>query len=132
MIQRILAKLILLVVGFAVMEPAHSFATVDSCQGIKQQIRKVKSRIAFKKEHKLQFLKKKKLIKRLRALRAAKVSQGCSVNSSLPAIDPISNEGELICIQSLVCRIVDGEIVIWPDPCVAAAERPDFESLPFC
>lgn len=127
---KMLKNLIVLVVGLAVVLPTSAFAIEDSCRGIKHDIKRVKSRIEYKRRNQITF-HRHKLIRRLQNLKAAKISQGCVANNGLPAVDPINDDG-LACVQMLVCRIVDGEVKVWPDPCVAAEERPDFESLPFC
>jgi|GEM_PF-5938035 len=109
-------------------------SSLDSCQGVKSAIKRARSKL-FTNQNlfpKTSAAKKKnrKILKRIKNLKAIKVSQGCAAPDSIVIVEP--PQSDELCIQMIVCRIVDGEVVVWPDPCIAAQDRPDYQSLPFC
>lgn len=105
--------------------------SADSCHGIQKSIKRARAKFFHHNKASKSKLNKKqarKLLKRLKNLKAIKAEQGCGAPVVLPP-PPVGGE---VCVQMIVCRIIDGEVKVWPDPCAAAAEREDYESLPFC
>jgi hypothetical protein len=111
-----------------------SASSVDSCQGVKSAIKRARAKL-FTNQNlfpKTAAAKKKnrKIVKRIKHLKAIKVSQGCFTPDSIVIVEP--PQSDELCVQMIVCRIVDSEVVVWPNPCIASKERPDYQSLPFC
>jgi hypothetical protein len=105
--------------------------SADTCQGTQKLIKRARAKFFHFNQAPKTIINKKKarlLLKRLKNLKALKFEQGCGAPLVMP---PPQVDGE-VCVQMIVCRMVDDVVKVWPDPCVAAAERPDYDSLPFC
>lgn len=121
-----LFKTFLIILALVVGQISQSHAQIHSCNDVRSAIKRVKARLSqdYSEEKLL------KLSQRFEVLRATKRSQGCRLARKIRK-EPILDNG-MACIQVVTCRIVDGEMQFWPDPCTAALERADFDSLPFC
>lgn len=125
MIQTLLKKS-LLILALILGQLSQSDAQVSSCTDVRSAMKRVKAKLS-------QDYSEEKLIRlsqRFEVLRATKKAQGCMLARKIRK-EPILDNG-MACIQVITCRIVDGEMQFWPDPCTAALERADFDLLPFC